>query len=178
MPKDKSASDDRTNAPLVRKKKKKFVKLELDSREQSFLKPVHEKVWWEAWKENQSVRSLFYDLYVLRTSIFWCISVLTLQRDTMPYQRISEATEVFNKCRGWPQTQTQVRNRWDQVSYIFISMRLYYVYRGIFLQFQVFVGLLDSAAGDDFMKLSTFVQNPAQVIQIYLSSYFIEKGLH
>ncbi|KAF9074213.1 hypothetical protein BDP27DRAFT_1317492 [Rhodocollybia butyracea] len=28
------------------------------------------------------------------------------------------------------------------------------------------------------MKLSTFVQNPAQVIQIYLSSYFIEKGLH
>ncbi|KAJ3874259.1 hypothetical protein F5051DRAFT_455425 [Lentinula edodes] len=144
-------------APNSRKKKKaKFVKMEakfaqsastfdsvsVTSADSSVSMRVGnvEKVWWEAWMENRSVRSLFCD------------------QDALHFQRISDATMVFNKNRLWPPTETQVRNRWDQ--------------------FQVYVGLLNNAVGDDFLRLTNFVQNPARVIQIYLSSYFIEKGLH
>ncbi|KAJ3920359.1 hypothetical protein F5877DRAFT_77174 [Lentinula edodes] len=144
-------------APNSRKRKKaKFVKMEakfaqsastfdsvsVNSADSSVSMRIGnvEKVWWEAWMENRSVRSLFCG------------------QDALHFQRISDATMVFNKNRLWPPTETQVRNRWDQ--------------------FQVYVGLLNNAVGDDFLRLTNFVQNPARVIQIYLSSYFIEKGLH
>ncbi|KAJ4493611.1 hypothetical protein C8J55DRAFT_555042 [Lentinula edodes] len=161
MPKDMSSNLTSTNEPAAatkaaphsrKKKKPKFVKMEVEFGQSASVSlnsaapfvPLKagkvEKVWWEAWMENRSVRSLFCD------------------QDAMHFQRISDATMVFNKNRLWPSTETQVRNRWDQ--------------------FQVYVGLLNNAVGDDFLRLTNFVQNPARVIQIYLSSYFIEKGLH
>ncbi|KIK69031.1 hypothetical protein GYMLUDRAFT_633143 [Collybiopsis luxurians FD-317 M1] len=76
----------------------------------------------------------------------------------LPPQKVSEATAVFNKNRTWPSAQNYVRNRWDQ--------------------FQVFAGLLGNAAEDEYTRLSNFVNDPCTAIQIYLSSYFIEKGLH
>ncbi|KAJ3854349.1 hypothetical protein EV368DRAFT_80694 [Lentinula lateritia] len=167
MPKDMSSNPTSGNAnepaaatkvaPNSRKKKKaKFVQMEakfgqsastfdtVSVNSAALSVPMRvgnvEKVWWEAWMENRSVRSLFCD------------------QDALHFQRISDATMVFNKNRLWPSTETQVRNRWDQ--------------------FQVYVGLLNNAVGDDFLRLTNFVHNPARVIQIYLSSYFIEKGLH
>ncbi|KAJ3983990.1 hypothetical protein F5890DRAFT_1554469 [Lentinula detonsa] len=159
MPKNKSsnstndkpaATANKTALNMRKKKKSKFVKIDVEFGQSASatmssvsMPPkvrIVGKPWWEVWEESQSVRSLFYD------------------QDMMPFQRVSEATMIFNKFRVWPSTEPRVRNRWDQ--------------------FQVYAGLLENAAGDDFVRLSTFVQNPARAIQIYLSSYFIEKGLH
>ncbi|KAJ3843834.1 hypothetical protein F5878DRAFT_603675 [Lentinula raphanica] len=158
MPKDKQSVDDSvgatgtsTSSGSRKKRKHKFTKINVEfgqevSTSDLALKSIPskpttiEKVWWEAWKDGESARSLFLD------------------EDMMPFQRVSEAAVAFNKDRAWPTMESQVRNRWDQ--------------------FQVYVGLLENASGDDFSRLSTFVQDPSRVIQVYLSSYFIEKGLH
>ncbi|KAJ3977119.1 hypothetical protein EV361DRAFT_983359 [Lentinula raphanica] len=158
MPKDKQSVDDSvgatgtsTSSGSRKKRKHKFTKINVEfgqevSTSDLALKSIPskpttiEKVWWEAWKDGESARSLFLD------------------EDMMPFQRVSEAAVAFNKDRAWPTMESQVRNRWDQ--------------------FQVYVGLLENASGDDFSRLSTFVQDPSRVIQVYLSSYFIEKGFH
>lgn len=72
MPKEKYSSDDRvadSNTNTRKKKKTKFVKLELGDSDwalapraaASLSASVPEKTWWEAWQENCSIRSLFYD---------------------------------------------------------------------------------------------------------------------
>lgn len=94
------------------------------------------------------------------------------------FQRLTEATQAFNKNRVWPISQTQVRNRWDQVSTIFDSFGARGECTYGHFQFQVYAGLLENAAGDELPRLTRLAHNPGLVIQIYLSSYFIEKGLH
>ncbi|KAF5383506.1 hypothetical protein D9757_006146 [Collybiopsis confluens] len=78
--------------------------------------------------------------------------------EMLPAQKVSEATAVFSRNRTWPSAYSQVRNRWDQ--------------------FQVFAGLLENAVGDEYLRLNKFADDPCSAIQIYLSSYFIEKGLN
>ncbi|KAK7452684.1 hypothetical protein VKT23_012085 [Stygiomarasmius scandens] len=70
--------------------------------------------------------------------------------------RIYEATMDFNKDRKWPPQQTQVRAMWDR--------------------FQVYIGTLTNAAGDEHIKLKNFVDNPGKVIQTYLSSFMSKSG--
>ncbi|KAF5368086.1 hypothetical protein D9758_004434 [Tetrapyrgos nigripes] len=71
--------------------------------------------------------------------------------------RIYEATIEFNRDRTWPPQQTQVRALWDR--------------------FQVYLGTLINAAGNEETRLQIFVEDPGRFIQVYLSSYFAKSGM-